>query len=331
MASTTANIVYRAASIVGLGPLGSAALMAGGAAAAGVGGDFAVGLAGSAAASLLCSALRSLKEHRNSDIERSMKEAAIQALAALKDKSQPGQQHYFNAWRDYLIRTPPDKLFTSTGEADPILLQYSDSEIRAYWWSRMEDTLRRWLPAGEAVYSQLHIDNPEPLPEPLRTLLRDHLPEAMRDAHDRVTRKGAPNASWVAFEQHAFRALLETQQQILTALRVPAPPAKIFDIPRPTEHFQDRPELLAQIESALATPGVSVTAITALHGLGGIGKSQLARRYAHLHPDRYQVAAWLDAETEVALMAGLGRLASLLRLPPEQDQRALAQVRHLKG
>ena len=53
-----------------------------------------------------------------------------------------------------------------------------------------------------------------------------------------------------------------------------------------------------------------------LHGLGGIGKTQLAIEYAILHKHTYTSFFWLDGKTEESLVQSLLSIAS--RLPKGQ-------------
>jgi NB-ARC domain len=56
--------------------------------------------------------------------------------------------------------------------------------------------------------------------------------------------------------------------------------------------------------------------ICVIHGLGGIGKTQLAIEYARLHKDLYTSFFWIDGKTEESLIQSLLRIAS--RLPESQ-------------
>jgi len=56
--------------------------------------------------------------------------------------------------------------------------------------------------------------------------------------------------------------------------------------------------------------------ICVIHGLGGIGKTQLAIEYARLHKDLYTSFFWIDGKTEESLIQSLLRIAS--RLPHSQ-------------
>ena len=80
--------------------------------------------------------------------------------------------------------------------------------------------------------------------------------------------------------------------------------------------FTGREVELAALGRALeAGPGAVVHAV---HGLGGIGKSALAARYALLHAGEYTQVVWITAEDPVELEAGLRRFA--LALEPHLDQ-----------
>ena len=66
------------------------------------------------------------------------------------------------------------------------------------------------------------------------------------------------------------------------------------------EHFVARVEELAQIHSALESHDrFRKTAV--VHGLGGMGKTQLAVAYAKLHRDDYSAVFWMNAKDEASL------------------------------
>ena len=71
--------------------------------------------------------------------------------------------------------------------------------------------------------------------------------------------------------------------------------------------FVGREDELAALEAALAgAPRVVTT------GLGGVGKSSLARRYAETHRGRYELTWWIDAQDAAGIEAGLAALARRL-------------------
>jgi Tfp pilus assembly protein PilF len=60
---------------------------------------------------------------------------------------------------------------------------------------------------------------------------------------------------------------------------------------------------------------VAVTPVQAIHGLGGVGKTQLAARYARERRDDYDVVWWLRAEQPATVRADLAALGGRLGLP----------------
>jgi hypothetical protein len=74
----------------------------------------------------------------------------------------------------------------------------------------------------------------------------------------------------------------------------------------------------------------------ALHGLGGVGKTQLAVRYVHQHGAEYPDGCfWLRADQATSLLGDLASLAWRLQLPeremPEQELQIEAVLRWLRG
>lgn len=63
--------------------------------------------------------------------------------------------------------------------------------------------------------------------------------------------------------------------------------------------FVGREDELADLDTALADGAGVITT-----GLGGVGKSTLAHRYAALHRDRYNPIWWIDAEDPTEIEAG---------------------------
>ncbi|WP_157619817.1 tetratricopeptide repeat protein, partial [Saccharothrix sp. NRRL B-16348] len=101
---------------------------------------------------------------------------------------------------------------------------------------------------------------------------------------------------------------------------VPAAP-KLSRLPAGSELFVGRAGELERLDRVAADSGRAV--VVAVHGLGGVGKSALAGRFAHLHADRFTLVWWITADTVSALDAGLADLAGTLAphvaaLPSEQ-------------
>jgi hypothetical protein len=69
-------------------------------------------------------------------------------------------------------------------------------------------------------------------------------------------------------------------------------------------HFMGRDDALAAIETALARYEGRV-AITALHGLRGVGKTTLAAAFGERHRADYRATWWIRAQTEASMRADL--------------------------
>ncbi|WP_407661311.1 FxSxx-COOH system tetratricopeptide repeat protein [Frankia nepalensis] len=107
--------------------------------------------------------------------------------------------------------------------------------------------------------------------------------------------------------------------------------ASVWGVPWPRNpNFVGRSVELARLRERLAGVGSASVLPQALHGLGGVGKTQLAVEYAHRHRDGYEVVWWLAAEQPGDLTAGLGELAGRLGVAAgevaESARRAVAAL-----
>ncbi len=118
--------------------------------------------------------------------------------------------------------------------------------------------------------------------------------------------------------EHIFQLLAE-------GLLADFPPLRSMDAEeiRPTPGFTGRDEELAAVAAALGKNN----AVAVICGLGGTGKSSLAREYAWQNRDRYALTWWLNAQTESGIIDGLLRLGSLFMKGLDQlaDRRTAAQ------
>ena len=87
--------------------------------------------------------------------------------------------------------------------------------------------------------------------------------------------------------------------------------------------FSGRDDELAAVDAALQDDG----AVAVVHGLGGVGKSSIAREYGWRSRDKYSVLWWLNAQTEDGIMDGLLRLGAMFVQGLDQlpDRRVAAQ------
>ncbi len=103
--------------------------------------------------------------------------------------------------------------------------------------------------------------------------------------------------------------------------------------------FKGRADELARLHAALSAGGSDGIAIAghALHGLGGIGKTQLAIEYAHAHDEDYRALLFLPCGSPQLVASGLAALAGsdVLDLPEQHEtdeaRRANAALRWLSA
>ena len=115
----------------------------------------------------------------------------------------------------------------------------------------------------------------------------------LRDALRR-TRPGSARNNWTRRSVlTAGATTLVATPAIHTQVEVPASNIPI----RVPKHFLGRDDALAAIETALAGDERRV-AITALHGLRGVGKTTIAAVYADRHRNDYRATWWIRAQTE---------------------------------
>jgi len=76
-------------------------------------------------------------------------------------------------------------------------------------------------------------------------------------------------------------------------------------------NFVDRDEEMTQMELSLLSPtSWHGRKIHVLHGLGGIGKTQLAIAYARKHQERYSAILWLNGNSKDTLLQSLAGFAT---------------------
>lgn len=78
------------------------------------------------------------------------------------------------------------------------------------------------------------------------------------------------------------------------------------------KYFTGREDVLDKLsESFQGNSRAAVTARQTLHGLGGIGKTQLAIEFCYRNRDNYDLVWWVDAEEETNILSALAAFAEL--------------------
>jgi hypothetical protein len=97
----------------------------------------------------------------------------------------------------------------------------------------------------------------------------------------------------------------------------PRPPGSlpaVWNLARRNPAFTGRDEMLNRLHDTLQ--GGHRVAVQALHGMGGVGKTQLALEYAHRFAGEYDLIWWIPAEQAELIGDHLATLAQKLRLVP---------------
>ncbi|MCI2415858.1 FxSxx-COOH system tetratricopeptide repeat protein [Saccharopolyspora sp. K220] len=87
------------------------------------------------------------------------------------------------------------------------------------------------------------------------------------------------------------------------------------DVPPRNPIFTGREDPLAELDGRLTAGGTTAILPAALHGMGGIGKTQIAVEYIYRHLQDYDLVWWVQAGQSSQIRAGLTELAQALRLP----------------
>jgi transcriptional regulator with XRE-family HTH domain len=125
------------------------------------------------------------------------------------------------------------------------------------------------------------------------------------------------------FDKNAFELGLVPEENVVSPALVPADskPAFYWHVPYwRNPFFTGREHLLDYLHEQLG-PGkkVAITSSSALHGLGGIGKTQTALEYAYRYGRDYTAVFWIEAETTEGISASFLRIAEQLELPERRE------------
>jgi hypothetical protein len=103
--------------------------------------------------------------------------------------------------------------------------------------------------------------------------------------------------------------------------RFPGQGPEISNLPARNRNFTGRGELLEELYASLqAEAAAAVVPTGAVHGLGGVGKTQLALEFAHRFASDYDIAWGLPAEQPTSATSALATLAGRLGVDRVADQ-----------
>jgi tetratricopeptide (TPR) repeat protein len=105
------------------------------------------------------------------------------------------------------------------------------------------------------------------------------------------------------------------------AKRFPGQGPEISNLPARNLNFSGRDKLLEELHASLqAGSAAALVPRGALHGLGGVGKTELALEFAHRFASDYDIAWWIPAEQSTSVTAALATLAGRLGIEEVADQ-----------
>ncbi|MEU7916150.1 FxSxx-COOH system tetratricopeptide repeat protein [Microbispora bryophytorum] len=110
------------------------------------------------------------------------------------------------------------------------------------------------------------------------------------------------------------------------AMRESRQPTPVWNVPPKNVSFTGREDLLARLHDRLST-GTTAVLPEALHGLGGVGKSQIAIEYCYRHQDKYDLIWWIPSERLTMVRQAFVDLAVHLDLNVTEPNVAVPAVR----
>jgi hypothetical protein len=105
--------------------------------------------------------------------------------------------------------------------------------------------------------------------------------------------------------------------------RFPGLGPAVSNLPARNTNFSGRDGLLERLYGSLHTGSAAAVPTGAVHGLGGVGKTELVLEFAHRFASDYDIAWWVPAELPTSTTAALAELARRLGVERMADQSAM--------
>jgi tetratricopeptide (TPR) repeat protein len=190
-------------------------------------------------------------------------------------------------------------------------LAYEVDDLRSLEINRWVDAAGRSVGLSEAALRQLYVDSRPP---------RDADPRTPSPAERYNTSKTSiPDITAPRIEETIL-----TSQSVATdlprAMLERSDALRIWGgIPIRNPDFTGRESLLLALQRSLETRSKASVLPHALHGFGGVGKTQLAVEYAYRFADRYDLVWWIPAEQQSLVLQSLVDLGRQLGVPVTED------------
>ncbi|MFC3891912.1 FxSxx-COOH system tetratricopeptide repeat protein [Lentzea rhizosphaerae] len=210
----------------------------------------------------------------------------------------------------------PDPEPTSTNSADVELERAVMKALSGPYLSRADRLNkvgphgRSGLAASESVKGSLTRTASEEIPE-VAEQTRDSAATSAMDVHP--TRPSDATLSDLSGDSLSYHT--SPVPRTFHKRQKDEPPPVWGNVPPRNPNFTGRRELLEQLGKRLTAGGTTAVLPSALHGMGGIGKTQMATEYIYRHSQDYDLIWWVEAARVTQIRASLTDLARQLGLP----------------
>jgi tetratricopeptide (TPR) repeat protein len=97
-------------------------------------------------------------------------------------------------------------------------------------------------------------------------------------------------------------------------------------LPLQNQNFTGRTALLERLARTLASGSKAAVLPHAVHGMGGVGKTQLVLEYVYRHLEDYDLVWWVPADAASGVLASLEQLAGPLGIRPGDNAQQTARL-----
>jgi hypothetical protein len=190
--------------------------------------------------------------------------------------------------------------------------------------------------SSEGIHSHTLVGTPvptDPVLQPENHSTDPSLKGATMNAAERADLTDEPPAVSTKSEDEVEPRSLELEVETVTtplrpttfltgfsAARQPGDSPPIWgNVPPRNLNFTGRDDLIDELRNQLTAGGTAAVLPAALHGMGGIGKTQTAAEYIYRHLDEYDLVWWIQASQPTQIRSGLTDLAKYLGLPNSSE------------